>query len=64
MASDRQLVTYTFLKVAPAAFSWPPDERRAATHELATLLEQQAAAGTLLTYSTVGLRADCDLLVW
>jgi len=64
MADDRQLVTYTFLKVAGAAFAWPPAERRAATEELAALLDRQAAAGTLLTYSTVGLRGDCDLMVW
>jgi chlorite dismutase len=64
MADDRQLVTYTFLKVAGPAFAWPPAERRAATKELAALLDEQAAAGTLLTYSTVGLRGDCDLMVW
>ncbi len=64
MADDRQLVTYTFLKVAGPAFAWPPAERRAAAQELAALLDEQAAAGTLLTYSTVGLRGDCDMLVW
>ncbi|HYS28519.1 MAG TPA: chlorite dismutase family protein [Candidatus Limnocylindria bacterium] len=64
MADDRQLVTYTFLKVAGPAFAWPPAERRAATEELAAVLDEQAAAGTLLTYSTVGLRGDCDLMVW
>jgi len=64
MADDRQLVTYTFLKVAGGAFAWPPAERRTATEELAALLDGQAAAGTLLTYSTVGLRGDCDLMVW
>jgi chlorite dismutase len=64
MAANRQLVTYTFLKVAGPAFAWPPAERRAAAQELADLLESQAAAGTLLTYSTVGLRADCDVLIW
>lgn len=64
MASERQLVSYTFLKVAPAAFGRPPDERRAAASGLAAILDQQAAAGTVLTYSTVGLRGDCDMLVW
>ena len=64
MADDRQLVTYTFLKVAGPAFAWPPDERRTAAQELAAVLDEQAIAGTLLTYSTVGLRGDCDLMVW
>ena len=64
MSSERQLVTYTFLRVAPDAFGLPPDERRAAAQELAEVLDRQAAAGTLLTYSTVGLRGDCDILIW
>jgi len=64
MASERQLVSYTFLKVAPAAFGRPADERRAAAQELAEMLDGQAATGTLLTYSTVGLRGDCDILIW
>jgi chlorite dismutase len=64
MALERQLVSYTFLKVAPAAFGRPPDERRAAAQELAEILDGQAATGTLLTYSTVGLHADTDILIW
>ncbi|HYM51014.1 MAG TPA: chlorite dismutase family protein [Candidatus Limnocylindrales bacterium] len=60
----RQAVKYTFLKVDREALAWPHAKRAEAAAEMADLLEQAAETGTLLTYSTVGLRGDCDLLVW
>ncbi len=62
--ADRQLVKYTFWKLDGEVLSWPDDKRTEAAAELATRLEERAASGTLLTYSTVGLRGDCDVLVW
>jgi chlorite dismutase len=62
--AERQLVKYTFLKLDNATLAWPADQRGEAAAELANLLEERAARGTLLTYSTVGSRGDCDLLVW
>jgi chlorite dismutase len=62
--AERQLVKYTFYKVDPQALRWPAEDRAAAAAELAAVLETGAAARTLLTYSTVGLRGDCDLLIW
>ena len=64
MAEVRQAVKYTFLKVTPGTLEWTEDDRRAAAAEFAALLVEQGEQGTLLTYSTVGLRADCDLLIW
>jgi len=64
MGEDRQLIKYTFWKTSVEALAWPAPERLAAIDELARLLEERAAVGTLLTYSTVGLRGDCDVLVW
>src|SRR5205814_6683545 len=64
MAEARQLVKYTFVKVDPRALSWAANERQAAVREFAGLLDAGADAGTLLTYSTVGLRGDCDVLIW
>jgi chlorite dismutase len=63
MAERRQVVKYTFLKVEPRVLAWPAEERETAAREFADLLGERTA-GTLLTYSTVGLRADCDLLIW
>jgi chlorite dismutase len=64
MSSQRQVVKYTFWKIDPQVLAWPAVRRAEAAAELADLLEGAAQAGTLLTYSTVGLRGDCDLLVW
>jgi chlorite dismutase len=64
MAEQRQLVKYTFIKVEPPLLTWPLEERASAAREFAELLAAKAENGTLLTYSTVGLRGDCDLLIW
>jgi chlorite dismutase len=64
MAEARQAVKYTFLKVDTEALGWSESKRQAALNEFAGLLDGRAQAGTLLTYSTVGLRGDCDLLIW
>src|SRR2546428_3174301 len=64
MAEARQAVKYTFLKVEAPVLSWPVEEREAAVREFTDLLEAGPTAEALLTYSTVGLRGDCDLLIW
>jgi chlorite dismutase len=64
MTEARQVVKYTFVKIDPSVLAWPADQRQAAVDEFAQLLDARAEAGTLLTYSTVGLRGDCDLLIW
>jgi chlorite dismutase len=64
VAEARQAVKYTFLKVEATALSWPIDERESAVREFTDLLEVSPTAEALLTYSTVGLRGDCDLLIW
>jgi chlorite dismutase len=64
MTEARQAVKYTFLKVDAAALRWPVEEREAAVREFTDLLEVSPTAEALLTYSTVGLRGDCDLLIW
>jgi chlorite dismutase len=64
MAEARQVVKYTFLKVDAQALEWSQSERQAAAGQFAGLLDSRAHPGTLLTYSTVGLRGDCDILIW
>jgi chlorite dismutase len=62
--AERQLVKYTFLRVDREVLRWPAGERAAAAAELSAVLDKGAAVRTVLTYSTVGLRGDCDLLIW
>src|SRR2546428_10047422 len=64
MAEARQVVKYTFLKVEAPVLSWPAEEREAAVREFTELLEAGPTGETLLAYSTVGLRGDCDVLIW
>ena len=64
MAEARQAVKYTFLKVDAPVLAWPLEERQAALREFTQLLDDGPTAEALLTYSTVGLRGDCDLLIW
>jgi len=64
MADARQVVKYTFVKIDPQALAWSVEARQAAAREFTGLLDARADSGTLLTYSTVGLRGDCDLLIW
>jgi chlorite dismutase len=64
VAESRQAVKYTFLKVDAPVLSWPVEQREAAVAEFADLLEAGPTSEALLTYSTVGLRGDCDLLIW
>jgi len=64
VAEARQAVKYTFLKVDSSVLAWSVEEREAAVREFTELLEGGPTAETVLAYSTVGLRGDCDLLIW
>ncbi len=61
---QRQFVKYTFFKVDPAWRGLPLEEREDGKRELAGLIEDAAERMLVRTYSTVGFRGDCDLLVW
>ena len=61
---QRQFVKYTFFKVAPAWRGLAHSEREAQKRELVGVLEAFAERMLVRTYSTVGTRGDCDLLVW
>src|SRR5437868_11423763 len=64
MADARQVVECVCVRREPAVLSARVDRRLAAGGECGQLLDARAGSGTLLTYSTVGLRGDCDLLIW
>ncbi len=63
MAEQRNYVKYTFLKVDPAWRRRTPAERAADKREFAAACDAFGEDHFLRTYSLVGTRGDCDLMV-
>ena len=63
-ASRRQFVKFSFFKVDPAWRRLPEEERSAGKRAFQGVLEEYAERMILRTYSLVGLRGDCDFLLW
>jgi chlorite dismutase len=63
---NRQFVNYAFFKLDPAFRRLPRDEREHAKAEFARLVNDWGnRQDTILrTYSLVGLRGDCDFMLW
>ena len=60
-----QYVTYTFFKARPEWRRLPLDEREVCKEEFADAVEEYAPRfDTLNTYSTTGVRPDCDFFFW
>ena len=60
-----QYVAYTFYKADPAWRRLPVEERQAMKDAFAEVVESWGERmESLRTYSTVGVRADCDLFLW
>ena len=60
-----QYVTYTFFKARPEWRRLPVEERAAAKDAFAETVEEFAPRfETLNTYSTTGVRPDCDFFLW
>lgn len=64
--APRQFLNYAFYKVDPAFRRLPAEDRAAAKGQFAALVERWAGSDALIlrTYSLVGLRADCDFMLW
>jgi chlorite dismutase len=64
--AERQFLNYAFYKLDPAFRRLPQGERVAAREEFEALLAQWAESPEMIlrTYSLVGLRADCDFMLW
>jgi chlorite dismutase len=62
----RQTVGFTFFKVLPEWRRLPAEERAAHKRAFAEVIKRWNKPGELLTltYSTVGLRADADMVLW
>ena len=60
----RQYVNYWFLKVDPAWRRLPAPEREAGKMEFLAVCNEFAPKVMQIPYSTVGIRADVDLMLW
>ena len=60
----RQYVRFAFYKLDPAWRRLSAAERDAGRTELNDLLDSWANRILIRTYSTVGMRGDCDFLIW
>ncbi len=65
-AVKRQIIGFTFFKVLPEWRRLPSAEKEAHREAFAAVVKRWNQPGRLLTltYSTVGLRGDCDMVLW
>jgi chlorite dismutase len=63
-AIQRQFVNFAFFKLDPAFRRLSGEEKQRAREEFVALLAQQPKGMICLSYSLVGLRPDCDFLLW
>jgi chlorite dismutase len=63
-AIQRQFVNFAFYKLDPAFRRLPDSEKREAKQEFAGVINERRPGLICLSYSTVGLRPDSDLLLW
>src|SRR3954462_7969471 len=61
---QRQFVNFAFFKLDPAFRRLPSEQKQRAREEFIALLAQPPKGTICLSYSTAGLRPDCDFLLW
>jgi chlorite dismutase len=61
---QRQMVNFAFFKLDPSFRRLTDHEKLQARSEFATVVNQRREGLISLSYSTVGLRPDCDFLLW
>ena len=61
---QRQFVSFSFFKIDPAIRRLPDTDKWEARSEFLKLFQTPWDKMMCLTYSTVGLKADCDFLLW
>jgi len=61
---QRQFVNFAFYKLDPAFRRLPAEQKQQAREEFNALFSQPQKGLICLSYSTVGLRPDCDFLLW
>ncbi len=63
-AAKRQFVSYRFFKLDRAFRRLPAEERQAAKDELCGILERAQDHMFIKPFSTIGTRADTDMMLW
>jgi chlorite dismutase len=61
---QRQFVNFAFFRLDPAFRQLGNDEKQQARREFLSLFAERREGLMCLTYSTAGLKAECDLLLW
>jgi len=61
---QRQFVSFAFFKLDPAFRRLSAEEKTAAREELVGVMAQRPAGMLCLSYSTVGMKADTDFMLW
>jgi len=60
----RQFVNFVFYKADPAWRRLPESERTQGKQEFIRAVEDYAGKVMVIPYSTVGIRGDCDVMLW
>jgi chlorite dismutase len=63
-ASARQFVNFMFFSVDRAYRALPPDVKAEARREMAEIVERYSGPMFVLPYSTLGLKAGVDFMLW
>jgi chlorite dismutase len=63
-APKRQFVNFTFHKVDPAWRRLPESERSQGKQEFIRAAEEYHGKVIVIPYTTVGIRGDCDFMLW
>ena len=62
--NGRQYINYSFYKFLPEWYSIPRTKRQSLLGTLKKILDKYARKITLNSYSTLGVRAECDFMLW
>src|SRR5439155_20665563 len=63
-AGKRQFINFCFFKVDPAWRRLPEEERSRGKQEFIRVVEEYAGKVIVIPYTTVGIRGDCDFMLW
>lgn len=63
-APKRQYVNFAFYKIDPAWRRLPESERTKGKQEFLRAVEDYAGKVLVVAYSSIGIRGDCDIMLW